>query len=204
MAYCSSAEYVTRNINIRELYRGTCSFTSASPYVHYVTNISTHKKNWLFHNADKHLTGFLCSVCGQKFLRKSDLKAHLVTHVTGKKRYLCPVDSCEKSFHRQVHYKDHMNMHNNIKPYQCSKCMKQFFFRGSLDSHVKACMRLQLYSCDECGRCFSYPNGLRVHKQAAHTIKAGKQVNKRFMCRCGKNFLYSSSLCRHKRECKLI
>ncbi|KAF8894072.1 hypothetical protein BD779DRAFT_1385819, partial [Infundibulicybe gibba] len=40
---------------------------------------------------------YVCSYCGKGFNRPSSLKIHLNSH-TGEKPFICPVESCGRSF----------------------------------------------------------------------------------------------------------
>jgi len=94
------------------------------------SNLKAHKSR---HFSQRN---FNCDYCASKFHNKGDLMRHMKGH-TGVKNLslVCPV--CMKSFARRNTWTDHMNKHNNIKPWQCALCHEQFFTRSQLKQHLK-------------------------------------------------------------------
>ena len=50
-------------------------------------------------------------------------------------RHVCGV--CGKGFTMRGHYIGHMNMHNQVKAFQCTTCSKTFAYRTSLRTHIR-------------------------------------------------------------------
>lgn len=123
------------------------------------------------HTAEKHLQGFSCNICGKEFARRSQLKVHSLVHDSGKRRYVCSVDSCNKSFHQRTLYQDHLDMHSGIKSHECQNCPKKFSFRAALWSHTQLCMNITSNVCDQCGKNFSTQKSLKYHKNSKHSIE---------------------------------
>lgn len=58
---------------------------------------------------------FQCSVCGKRFLKRTNLVDHLKIHA-GVKNYHCKI--CDKSFIQYGNLKAHMRSHTKQKPYE--------------------------------------------------------------------------------------
>ncbi|CAD5232443.1 unnamed protein product [Bursaphelenchus xylophilus] len=53
-------------------------------------------------------------------------------------KYVCPI--CQKAFSRKFYLQTaHMNIHNNISPYQCRKCHRAFKDSSNRRNHEKIC-----------------------------------------------------------------
>jgi len=103
---------------------------------------------------------FMCSFCGQDFLKKAYLDRHILLH-TGEKKYKC--DVCPKSFRLETSFRDHMNMHNGIKNHQCPHCGKRFTQRQQMTMHVRRHTGDKRHKCNMCDLAFIEPRSLRNH-----------------------------------------
>ena len=74
-----------------------------------------------------------CDVCGTRFERRSNLKAHHMTH-TGEKPHKCP--HCNLSFSRKYNMQKHILVHTGEKPYKCT-CGMSFTRKNYLAVHTK-------------------------------------------------------------------
>ena len=50
-------------------------------------------------------------------------------------RYYCVREGCNKSYKQKCSLVQHLNIHNNIKPYKCLKCDKEYYHSKSLTIH---------------------------------------------------------------------
>jgi Zinc finger, C2H2 type len=96
---------------------------------------------------------FYCDICHIKTLLKSNLEAHMVSHLPVKsyitknpdfsrlmkqktqKPFVCP---CGKDFKYRSQFVDHTNrVHKNIRDYSCQFCGKNYYTRRELSVHIK-------------------------------------------------------------------
>lgn len=49
--------------------------------------------------------------------------------------YVC--DQCHKCFVKRAGLRKHMNIHLNIKPYNCTSCDLTFRYRATLNTHIR-------------------------------------------------------------------
>ena len=75
---------------------------------------------------------FKCAICTKSFVKRCDLKRHLMTH-TGEKPYKC--EMCEKAFTRNSHLKTHQMLHTGEKPFICPICNKGYTKRSDMRRH---------------------------------------------------------------------
>lgn len=146
------------------------------------------------HREKLHPGPHLCPTCGKSYTRKSALKFHVqISHdETYQAKYKCEVGNCNRVFHKEKAFLEHINMHAKVKPYTCEKCNKSFALRGTLGSHKRICVRNVKCTCTECGKQFESTGALSNHKQSVHEHKL-------YPCSCGKIFKYLPGLLTHKR-----
>ena len=89
---------------------------------------------------------FSCDVCGRKFTTKPRLKDHFNSiHLNhADRKHVCKL--CGQGFHKIIAYKNHMNKHLGLKPYECpaEQCEKSFSDDTSWAHHKKSCALLKL------------------------------------------------------------
>lgn len=56
--------------------------------------------------------------------------------------FVCPFQSCTKTFARVYNLKAHQRVHSREMPYSCHRCSKRFRWRSSLTSHTKFHLKL--------------------------------------------------------------
>ena len=166
---------------------------------------------------------FSCLVCGKAFSIKSSLNSHKLTHgekikvavksnnkyrkiitscreiITSEKRYT-KCQGCGKMFENVKDVIAHLIMHCDNKSHSCQVCGKSFpqslcLKRHRCKPHEEKSENKQ-FICRYCGVKFGCALHLNAHK-CQHT--GGKS----FPCQmCGKLFIASSDLVRHKRTHK--
>jgi len=86
-----------------------------------------NKKFLLQHHTQSHSgpKKFNCNVCSASYNDKSNLfKHHKLKHNPNREEIICKLCKTTFSCSRNLQY--HMNQHNNITPYQCTKCELSF------------------------------------------------------------------------------
>lgn len=143
-----------------------------------------------------------CQYCGKEYQFASLLKVHVRTHLVNK-GYNCPVESCQKSFARADHYKQHINnvhkgeivdgvMRKPTFEQKCEICSKMFYHSGNLRKHMTLHSGERPFSCDECGRTFALSQHLKSHLKLIHSDE------KNFQCSiCGRLFKTSGNYKKH-------
>jgi hypothetical protein len=97
-----------------------------------------------------------------------------------KYRYMCSWVGCDFRTQKNIVFRDHMNIHKDIRPYVCAEpnCRKQFFSAKSLGAHRKRHLSSGDYKC-------SYPDcsfsGRTLDIVMAH-IKLNHSNHKPFFC----------------------
>jgi uncharacterized Zn-finger protein len=97
-----------------------------------------------------------------------------------KYRYMCSWVGCDFRTQKNIVFRDHMNIHKDIRPYVCAEpnCRKQFFSAKSLGAHRKRHLSYGNYKC-------SYPDcsfsGRTLDIVMAH-IKLNHSNHKPFFC----------------------
>ncbi|KAL4231684.1 Zinc finger protein 34 [Mactra antiquata] len=93
---------------------------------------------------DKNEKKFICIVCDQHFLTKSELKNHLKIHKDCRP-YRCKI--CSKTFRQLGHVKEHLLSHASTSKYQCPLCVLIFKTQHSLLHHVARHCRVNPFEC---------------------------------------------------------
>lgn len=91
------------------------------------------------------------------------------------------------------HLKQHMRMHENIRPWKCERCGKCFRTKSSLQHHERGHLGIKNYQCEICGKHFSTKKYLRDHHVIHTDLKPFKCTT------CGQDFNQVSNLKRHER-----
>ena len=121
---------------------------------------------------------------------KSDLKAHMKTHRTGKSFKCTP---CNKSYKHQASLDQHRLLHDGGKKQTCSSCNMRFT-RKSVCKRHKRIDTGESFLCPECNCAFQTQCTLREYMKLH-----GKE--KLFKCnKCDKTFRQSSCLSLHKKR----
>ncbi|KYQ50630.1 hypothetical protein ALC60_10269 [Trachymyrmex zeteki] len=148
---------------------------------------------------------FLCSRCGASYSKQYSLTQH-VRKDCGK---ILGCDNCGKTFLQSC--KLELSANNSTRgegtkrKYSCKYCGKGFTQSGHLRSHQKSScywnprstchqsQKIRPFSCTQCGACYSKQSHLIFHVR--HECGRTQKCNV-----CGKTFLHSSSLRRHRQR----
>lgn len=92
----------------------------------------------------------------------------------------------------------HMRHHNNIRPYQCEICGKNFIQKSTLTAHQRTHTGERPYKCDLCDKAFVQSHQLKYHKYSSHNGRSGP--NKKQKIRTEGSSTKESSMANHSAE----
>lgn len=109
-----------------------------------------------------------CPTCGRKFKTKSQLKNHLVTHMSPAELDLsCEV--CGKMFTRVATLKDHVRRHKKEFTFFCEVCHKGFYRKHGLEEHMRVHTGDKPYNCKfcefKCALSCNLVKHMRIHQK---------------------------------------
>lgn len=118
---------------------------------------------------------FKCKQCSRSYNNLFALRKHKIIHLPMderkiakyKRNYLKKV-VCEVCGISVVNYKQHIDLHENRKPYKCDYCPKQFRIKNSLKLHLFTHTKERPYKCDQCNKSFRQSSHLLIHSKT-HT-----------------------------------
>ncbi|XP_062978069.1 zinc finger and BTB domain-containing protein 22 [Elgaria multicarinata webbii] len=79
----------------------------------------------------------------------------------GNKIFMC---HCGKAFSHKSMRDRHVNMHLNLRPFDCPVCNKKFKMKHHLTEHMKTHTGLKPYECDVCAKKFMWRDSFMRHK----------------------------------------
>ncbi|XP_055383249.1 zinc finger protein 624-like [Condylostylus longicornis] len=115
---------------------------------------------------------FQCDTCGKNFAMQSRLNLHYRQRHMDKnlRPHECLI--CSKRFLHPTGLKDHMNMHNGDRPYQCpfDNCDKRFPNQNRLWEHKKLHSSYKRYTCQICNKSFIQYTTFLTHKKYCNSF----------------------------------
>ena len=76
----------------------------------------------------------LCTICGESFNSKQDLRYHVAMH-KGESKFVCKY--CQRPFLKSIQLKNHERTHTGERPFKCQECGKCFVQKIHLKTHMK-------------------------------------------------------------------
>ncbi|XP_026316662.1 zinc finger protein 45-like [Hyposmocoma kahamanoa] len=119
-----------------------------------------------------------CDVCNRGFIKKHELRSHIMTH-TKKKKHQC--EFCNKSFTKKGNHSRHLTTHTVKKSYICDYCHKCYTSRQGCIKHLWTHTGEKPHKCDICNKGFLATGQLKYHKMT-HT---GEKPHKCDICSRG-------------------
>lgn len=127
-----------------------------------------------------------CDTCGKSFAMRWDLTLHARLHTS-----LFQCDICGKSFSGKGKLDRHRRVHSGERPFICVTCNKAFSDKHNLEAHVKTHSDQRPYTCAVCTRSFRSRSHLRAHRRV-------HSQDTPFTCHlCGKSFKWKANLNLH-------
>ncbi|XP_049819981.1 zinc finger protein 155 isoform X13 [Aethina tumida] len=185
-----------------------------------------HTKSGLsYHMRNKHISSMRCDICYRVYKSKERFAAHLQIHIDkvlpriiqcgecqdkiegvvkfklhmktvhdGGKCHVC--DICGKSVSSKTTLRQHIDAHNNVKPFQCTFCGKRFTRTKNLLVHERIHTKQKTFECKECHKVFTQRTSLSIHFRRVHLGSTP------FQClSCKRGFVLQSILNQHLKTC---
>ena len=117
--------------------------------------------------------------CGKELKTKDSLREHLQRHSSDPKAHNCHFEGCSYSTNRESKFTHHINIHNDVRPYKCEFCPKEFFHpqgkKRHIDYHHKETDQTFICQMNECYKQFRTERCLKGHQNRNH-------LEKKFAC----------------------
>ncbi|XP_045506078.1 zinc finger protein 431-like isoform X2 [Colias croceus] len=123
----------------------------------------------VYEHMKKHIRNFECELCGQGFITRRTLSAHIRRHGNGE--YTCSY--CSKVFFTKTRVRDHQNqVHFKVKRNKCAYCDEKFNDLAKKKKHecdVHGAKK-QTFTCQACERQFQSQKSLACHIKEYHLM----------------------------------
>nr|XP_033781702.1 zinc finger protein ZXDC isoform X2 [Geotrypetes seraphini] len=139
-----------------------------------------------------------CPECACAFVRKHQLKLHLLSHARAPRPFKCAREGCAWAFATSYKLKRHLQSHDKRRPFACQApgCAKSFSTVYNLKAHARLHEAESGAKCEACGERF--PSAARL---AAHQ-RSHLEPQRPYSCQfpgCEKTFITVSALFSHNR-----
>jgi KRAB domain-containing zinc finger protein len=133
---------------------------------------------------------FICEACGSGFKTADTLNAHVKSsHLNESEKnshakHSCTI--CGKSFTTPFHLREHLNRHQDVKPYKCEFCEKGFNTKSNLNQHRSSHLNEKKFKCHFCEKAFNLKIGLNQHLRTHNEMPIGQESsnsNRKFYAR---------------------
>lgn len=152
-------------------------------------------KEIITHMKETHqLRLYICDICGQEFLKRTELFTHLDEHVNNEDGdFQCEI--CNRIFNNLRLFRVHKKMHYpQAKNWTCELCGKRYGSKNMLEEHRNVHTGNRPYCCSTCGKSFASKYTFRSHE------RTHEERDRPFTCiNCGKTFLTQQNLIQHER-----
>ena len=116
------------------------------------------------HNTDNTNKKYDCEICGKKYSKRSDARAHALLYHYGVKEFEC--NECGKEFATRKSLVQHSKIHSDVKEYQCMICGNEFRWKGHLTQHMKRVhFQEKNYFCGKCDKGFFRKSSVNTHEE---------------------------------------
>ena len=143
---------------------------------------------------------YQCSnqACGFTFNNRKTLLIHQRTHDVNR-RHKCQV--CGDHFEIKSRLKNHMMIHDNVKPFACTfeGCSMAFTQNSNLKRHQRIHSGARPYKCEYCDKSFGCGSNLNQHLYT-HEKTESSFVFKCIFSDCQRQYKYHSSLRLHYQQ----
>ena len=112
---------------------------------------------------------FQCTVCYQRFEKKSNFKEHITVVHQNNRPFHC--EKCDKKFKRLRELTRHKETHSNERPFHCNTCGKAFNSKRYLTQHKKTHDDKYTFQCAACGKHFRKKDCFMMHLGTHQDVK---------------------------------
>ncbi|XP_055941091.1 gastrula zinc finger protein XlCGF7.1-like isoform X1 [Argiope bruennichi] len=137
---------------------------------------------------------YICSKCNEKFINKSMLEKHLLSHADTD--YFC--EMCNKKFAEELLFKNHMEFHKvsvGLQAFVCNLCKAKFSNNSELKDHLRIHSEKVEFVCNVCNINCDSLYTLEIHSKLFNHPVGFHVCN-----HCGKSFSDLPSFLNHKKS----
>ncbi|XP_055681868.1 zinc finger protein 761-like [Lutzomyia longipalpis] len=114
----------------------------------------------------------VCSKCPKRFVSKTNLKMHEISHLPDEERLIFSCSHCGKKFSKKSNLKIHINsIHTKDKLFICEECGKSFNTKGGLYEHRVVHTDEHPFHCSFCPKQFKNTSAKKRHEEIHADIK---------------------------------